>query len=350
MLGTSRSQEDDCLGYAPRAETRKMSYLRISLMVLLGAVVAQARGAEQVPAATADAGRHGSGAYVSVNGRRIWYESEGEGHPLVLVAGGPGRSHDYLHPWFSSLARNRRVIYFDAFGAGRSERAKSAHDYTFDREVDDLEALRKALGFARIDLLGHSYGGMVAQAYALRHPRSVSHLVLVSTMFDAEAWQIGNEVLNADIRNQFPEKWEKIAAVRRRGLRGASKEHQEAYDVPLGLSWFYDPSKEETLPKDPAAWNLEVYFSIAGDDADFLVGGDVSRLDFRAKLKTLEMPVLVAAGRWDRAVPPRVSRQFREHAPQAQFVMFERSGHFIFVEEPARFLEVVQGFLADGKR
>ncbi len=193
-----------------------MAHLRIGALILLGAVVAQARGAEQAPkpAAPADAGRHGAGAYVSVNGRRIWYESEGEGHPLVLIAGGPGRSHDYLHPWFSSLARTRRVVYFDAFGSGRSERARSAQEYTFDREVDDLEALRKALGFASIDLLGHSYGGMVAQACALRHPRSVSHLVLVSTMFDAKAWQIGNEVLSADIRNQFPEKWDKIAAVR----------------------------------------------------------------------------------------------------------------------------------------
>ncbi len=329
-----------------------MAYLRISTMVLLGAVVGLPRGAETASKQDAAPGMegHGSGAYVSINGKKLWYESEGDGPPLVLIAGGPGRSHDYLHPWFSSLARNRRVIYFDAFGRGRSERAKSAQEYTFDRDVDDLEALRKALGLANMDLLGHSYGGMVAQAYALRHPRSVRHLVLVATMFDAETWQVGNDVLNADIRNQFPETWEKVVAVRRRGLRGRSEEHQKAYDAPLGLSWFYDPSKEEELPKSPAAMNAEVYFSIAGDDADFLVGGDVSRLDFRAMLKTLEMPMLVAAGRWDRAVPPRVSRQFRDYAPQARFVMFERSGHFVFIEEPARFFEVVQDFLADEKR
>jgi proline iminopeptidase len=281
-----------------------------------------------------------------VNGARLWYESEGEGAPLVLVAGGPGRSHAYFHPWFSVLSRTRRVIYFDSFGRGRSDRAKAAKQYTFERDVDDLEGLRQALGLGKIDVLGASYGGMVAQAYALKYPGSVRRLVLVATLFSAEAWQIGNEVLNDDIRNQFPEMWEKVEAVRRRGLHGGAAEHQALYDAPLGLSWFYDASNEEKISKEPGAMNSDVYFTIAGDDADFLVGGDISRLDFRTELKRLKMPVLITAGRYDRAVPPRLSLQFREYVPQARFVMFERSGHFIFIEEPAHFFQVIEEFLA----
>src|SRR5271156_6271628 len=69
---------------------------------------------------------HPPGAYVSVNGAKLWYESEGQGEALVLVAGGPGESHDTFHPYFSSLASHYRIIYFDAFGRGKSDRAAKA--------------------------------------------------------------------------------------------------------------------------------------------------------------------------------------------------------------------------------
>jgi proline iminopeptidase len=99
---------------------------------------------------------HAAGAYAQVNGAKLWYETEGQGEPLVLVAGGPGDSHSEFHPFFSRLAGRFRIIYFDALGVGRSDRAKSAKEYMFAREVEDLEGLCKALGLPQMNLLGHS--------------------------------------------------------------------------------------------------------------------------------------------------------------------------------------------------
>jgi hypothetical protein len=113
-------------------------------------------------------GFHPPGDYAAVNGVKLWYESEGYGPALVLIAGGPGLSHSYFHPCFSVLATSFRIIYFDAFGTGKSDRAHDLHEYSFSRDVENLEGLRKALGLGKINVLGHSYGGMVAQAYALR--------------------------------------------------------------------------------------------------------------------------------------------------------------------------------------
>jgi proline iminopeptidase len=129
---------------------------------------------------------HPKGDYVTVNGARLWYESEGSGEALVLISGGPGISHDYFDPYFSSLANSYRLIYFDALGRGKSDRAKNPSEYTLTRDVEDVEGLRKALGLGRISLLGHSYGGVVAQAYALRFPESLQRLILVDTLFSAE--------------------------------------------------------------------------------------------------------------------------------------------------------------------
>jgi proline iminopeptidase len=87
-----------------------------------------------------------------------------------------------------------------------------------------------------------------------------------------------------------------------------------------------------------------------GDDGDFLIGGDIVALDFRAQLKTLKMPTLIVTGRYDRVALPRFAVQFKKYAPQAQFVMFERSGHLPFIEEPEEFFKVLREFLAGGAK
>jgi proline iminopeptidase len=288
--------------------------------------------------------KHPPGGYVSVKGAQLWYESEGQGEPLILISGGPGDSHSIFHPFFSRLADQYRVIYFDAFGVGKSSRAKSAKEYTFERDVEDLEGLRKALGLAKINVLGQSYGGMVAQAYALKYPEAVQRLILGSTFYSGAMWQANNDNCNYEIRNQYPGVWERLQNMRARGVRSSAPEHQqEYYGVPLGLFYFHDASKAELLPQGDG--NNEVYYTIAGEDADFKIGGDIAALDFRAELHKLKMPMLILAGRFDRISIPRYSVEFKRYAPQAQFVMFESSGHFPFIEEPDETEAVLRDFL-----
>jgi proline iminopeptidase len=296
--------------------------------------------AAQTPADTL---RHPPGAFVSINGTNIWYESEGQGEPIILIAGGPGVSHTYFHPFFSGLADNLRVIYFDTFGSGKSDRAKSVQDYKFDREVEIVEALRNELKFERVSVFGHSYGGMVAQAYAVKYPKRLRNLILCDAPYNAEAWQISNDVINGAIRNQFPEVWEELQQLRRRGFHGSSKEHQDVYGrIPPTLFMFYHPAN----PGKPVfELNTDVLYQIAGDDAEFIVGGDLVRLDFRTALSKLQMPVLVLTGRFDRAIPPRLAFEYKHFLPDAQLVVFEESGHAPFVEETSRFVKALKTFL-----
>src|SRR3954454_3190671 len=101
--------------------------------------------------------------YVDANGVMIYYTSFGKGDPLVIVHGGPGASHDYFLPHLTPLARTNRLIFIDERGSGRSEKLEDVKQYTVERMVDDVEAVRVALGLGRINLLGHSYGGVLAQ-------------------------------------------------------------------------------------------------------------------------------------------------------------------------------------------
>jgi proline iminopeptidase len=295
-------------------------------------------------AQTPPAVKHPPGNYATVNGAKLWYESEGQGEPLILISGGPGDSHGIFHPFFSRLADQHRVIYFDAFGVGKSDRAKSRKEYTFARDVEDLEGLRKALGLSKINLLGQSYGGMVAQAYALKYPESVRRLILADTFYSGKMWQTNNDNCNNEIRTQFPEVWGRLQKMRAQGLRSSAPEHQrEYYGVPLGLFYFRDASKAQLLPR--ADSNPDVYYTIAGDDADFVIGGDIAGLDFRADLRKLKMPVLILAGRFDRVSIPRYAIEYKRYLPQAQFVVMVYSGHFSFIEEPDETASVLGEFL-----
>lgn len=195
-----------------------------------------------------------AGDYVLVNGSKLWYGSEGKGSPLVLIAGGPGSSYVYLYPHFSPLADTQRVIYFDAFGRGKSDRAKSPNEYTFKRDVEDVEALRKALGLGKINLLGHSYGTLVAQAYALKYPGSVNKLILANSYISAEAWQAGQDKVNSEIKDFFPEQWDKVQKLRAQGLKSSAKEHQAAlFEVPyVALCCVADPAKASAFPAEGA--------------------------------------------------------------------------------------------------
>jgi proline iminopeptidase len=288
--------------------------------------------------------RHPPGAYANVNGIKLWYETEGKGEPLVLVPGGPGDPHTIFHLFFSRLADRQRVLYFDEYGVGKSDRAKSKKDYSFARDVENLEGLRKALGLGKMNLLGQSYGGMVAEAYALKYPEFVERLILIDSFYSGEMWQANNDNANREIQTQYPEVWARLMQLRAKGERSSSPEHQELYEsVPLGLFYFYDAAKASLVPDDPST--PDVYFAIAGDDADFNIGGDIAKLDFRSDLHKLTMPMLVIAGRYDRIAQPEWSLKFKNYAPQAEFVMMEESGHFPWIEEPDKTLSVLREFL-----
>ncbi|MEO6490992.1 MAG: alpha/beta hydrolase, partial [Ferruginibacter sp.] len=87
-------------------------------------------------------------------------------------------------------------------------------------------------------------------------------------------------------------------------------------------------------------------YQMVGKDGDFIVGNDIGNFDFRKQLKDLKMPVLIVAGRYDHVAVPWMQVKYKLYCPQAQFVMFERSGHNPQVEEPGKYFALLRSFLA----
>src|SRR6202142_2951283 len=119
--------------------------------------------------------------FVDADGVMIYYKTIGRGAPLLILHGGPGASHDYFLPYLLPLARHNKLIFIDERGSGRSQKLDDPAGYTGENMVGDVEAVRQGLVLGKISLLGHSYGGVLAQAYALKYQNNLTHLILCST-------------------------------------------------------------------------------------------------------------------------------------------------------------------------
>ncbi|MEO8395824.1 MAG: alpha/beta hydrolase [Chloroflexota bacterium] len=130
-----------------------------------------------------------TGNYAQVNGINLYYEVHGTGQPLIRLHGGLG-STVMFGADLPELAANRQVIGVDLQAHGRT--ADIDRPMTFEAMADDIAALIAHLGFAQVDLMGYSLGGMVAQHVTIRHPELIRKLVVVSAPFKKSGWNREN--------------------------------------------------------------------------------------------------------------------------------------------------------------
>src|SRR5690242_222443 len=184
-------------------------------------------------------------------------------------------------------------------------------------------------------MYGHQHAVVVAQGYALKYGQHVKHLILANSFHSYVMWQENDDNSNREIKENYPEVWDTLMILRRQGYVSSDSICQEIYGrVPYAFLYGYNPenfrSRGSTTYPNP--YNSKLYYQMVGRDGDFIVGSDIGTFDYRRQLKNLAMPVLIYGGRYDRVAVPSQMVKFKEYCPQAQFVMFERSGHNPHVE------------------
>jgi len=289
---------------------------------------------------------HPPGRHYDVRGHRLWVEQEGAGDPVLLLSGlGPAGSHLVFHPQFHDLASDHQVIYADLYGRGGSDHPDRLTDITFEDDVADIAELIDVLGLGPVHLYGFSYGGLIGQALALDQPGLLRSLVLANTLHSPEMWQLNHENINRELATQHPDVWEQIQELRREGVPSTDPRMSRLFGTAAALVRFHNPDNASLLLQEPGSRNLELYPVFTGADVDFVIGGQVPNIpDFRPRLKDISVPLLVLAGRYDRALHPRLQLEFKTHAPQATFIFMERSGSFSHLEEPSAVFEALRTF------
>lgn len=282
---------------------------------------------------------------IDVGDCRLYVEEEGKGVPLVLINGGPGGTHHGFHPWFSRAKGFARVIYYDQRGCGLSD-WKPGPGYSVEQAVEDLEGLRRALGIRRWVVLGYSYGGFLAQYYAISHPENVAGLVLVSAMpgmtIEMKPSREMDYLSEEEISRLQAVRKEIDALLQEKKITQDRAWELLIFNNTLNGYWkrqdFFRPSTERAAQMALYEWKND-------DDFNSVMSESAARVDLTGTFEHCPIPTLIAEGRWDLTWNTDKPGLILKNHPGASLVTFERSGHNIYEDEPDEFFKLLGGFV-----
>jgi proline iminopeptidase len=255
----------------------------------------------------------------------------GDGPTVVALHGGPGASHDYLRPQFDLLARGRTILFYDQRGGGRSAVPREV-PLGWREHVADLARIAADVG-APVTLLGFSWGGLLALLFALEHPDLLGRLALIAPAgtHAGERARFEEELAR---RQAAPGIAAARAALSRSGLRERDPDAFWRRAFELSVAGYF---------KDPARASHLTPFRVAAR-AQQAVWHSLEGVDLRSRLPAVAADTLILHGRFD-PVPLASSETLARLMPRARLVLFEDSGHALYAEETARFVEVLDPFL-----
>lgn len=275
------------------------------------------------------------------DGRTLAYREEGRGPFLVCHPGGPGFSSLYLQD-LAALGEHFSLIKLDPRGTGGSDRPADPRAYTIEDHVGDVEALRTHLGVQRMHLLGHSFGGVVAMAYAAAHPERLDRLVLASSLarFSAEQAQAAETAMKA----HSGEPWYADA-------RAALEEEESGRfhgDEELSAIAMRElPLYFARYGAAAAAYLKIVAREHINSDALGLFNREImTTFDLRPELPRITAPTLVITGEADFITSPVCAEEIAACIAGVRKVIIPDAGHFTFIEAPAAFRAELLSFLS----
>ena len=254
-----------------------------------------------------------------INGIQMYYEVQGQGHPLVLIHGLSAASTSRASQ-VSEFSRSYQVVTMDLRGHGQSDKPEMA--YSIDLFARDVVALMDYLGIEQAHVLGASMGGMVAQQLALDYPQRVKRLVLADSM--------------SHLDKSLRMKMENGAFIAERlGMEAQARN---------AIPWAFSPS----YINEHYAEIMAIVGQIAGLPVQSYLQSVEALLayDVRARLGNIAAPTLVIAGDTDILVPRQYADVLCQSIPDCHLVVIEGGSHVVNIEQPEAFNACVLHFLS----
>lgn len=271
--------------------------------------------------------------YIDVGDCKLYCEIEGEGIPMILIHGGLGGTHHCFHPWLSGAKNNFKIIYYDQRGCGLSD-YNEGEGYSFEQTVEDLENLRKALKIDKWILLGHSYGGAIAQYYTIKYPKNVLGQILVGSVS-----MINNPGIEATNQHHFKseQEIEKLNEILNLMMAGKLTYAQYFYNSDINGGWkrqnFLKPTKERHS-------QLALYDILFDPN----INSDYKSYDFKNAFENCPIPTLICEGKYDSTWSAIKVPMLVKNHPNAVFQLIEKSSHNIYSDQPEEFIHVIENW------
>lgn len=270
--------------------------------------------------------------------------SRGTALPLIAVNGGPGLTHAYMvqNDLWERIARHCLVVFYDQRGTGASRLPKASSQpqrntlstpipQDMNAQVADLEAVRETLKLEKFALLGDSYGGLVAMAYASAYPQHVAKLILSDS--PGPSWKSIVHLLPEvfpEIHEEDQQEMQKLGSTTDAAARANLRNHFRMI--------FYSPEKRDRYMSHMGDLGFEPAVAEAVSKA-------TENLDLTGRLAGFHFPTLVINGRYDMNVAPLTAWRLAHAIPGAKLVFFEHSGHLPSYEEPGKYAATLESFL-----
>ncbi len=283
--------------------------------------------------------------FVQVPGGRVWYNVVGTGHrtPLLVLHGGPGGSSYYLKP-LGALGEDRPVIFYDQLGGGHSDKPTDSALWTMDRFVQEVTAVREALGLERVHILGHSFGTLILADYMKTKPKGVRSIVFASPVLDVPGYVDDTRGL----LKQFPDSIQRTINDAEKNGTTNSPAYQSA------MMAFYDQHFARKQPWSPDLDSLMTqlnpgpYVYMQGP-SEFTITGTLKSYNQTASLKDIDVPTLFMSGQYDEAVPSRVE-QFQKMTPGSKLEIIPNAAHMTMQDQPDQVLKVLRDWFRHVER
>lgn len=275
--------------------------------------------------------------YVEVDGGRLFFKSMGSGDPIIVLHGGPGFDHRQFLPYIWQLAEHHKVILFDQRGTGLSSGPVDVESISIDTFIADIEAVRSAFGIDRMNLLGHSWGGILAMHYGIRHPERLKTLILCSTAASFASFGEMRENYEAHRRPEDAAELQRIYSSDefQSGDPDAVERFWRVYFKP----YFADQSMVSRLDLEFTDNTIKN----GGRVAELLLGS-VGEFDLHADLQVIDCPTLIIHGDED-PMPVKFAELIHDSIEGSELVVVEGAGHWLFVDRTEAFTSAVVSFL-----
>ena len=281
--------------------------------------------------------------YIAVGRAALYWREIGQGQPIIIVHGGPDFNHGYLLPDMDRLSDTFRLIYFDLRGRGKSAHNVQPEDVSIQSDVEDLDKVRDHFRLDKAAVLGHSWGGVVAMEYAVRHPKRVSHLILMNSAAASHADYL---LFRQELLRRTPADSEEKRLL-------SARDQYKAGD-PQTVSEYYRVHFRATLRQPELLDRLIESLRTSSSREGILKAWAIedrlmnqtqlaSGYDLLPKLKQLRLPALVIHGEHD-LVPLECSAHIAQAVPGARLVVLKDCGHFPYIECPDALRQLLMDF------
>jgi proline-specific peptidase len=291
-----------------------------------------------------------SEGFVDFRGYRTWYRVVGDGeddgkHPVLLLHGGPGATHDYLESLEALAETGRRAVFYDQLGCGRSDRADESL-WTVETYVDEVQAVRDALGLDTIHLFGNSWGGMLAMEYALTQPAGLASLMLASSPSSIPQWVAET----GRLRRELPAAVQDVLDRHEAAGTTDDPEYEQACEVFYRRHVCRLPEWPDYVQRSFQflTEHGEVYRYMNGP-SEFHVVGTLLDWDVTQRLGQIAVPTLVVTGEHDEATPA-INHTVSSAIPDAESVVYPGCSHMAHVEDTAGYCRLLDDFMTRVER